>query len=105
MACAVGDSPVSLCVGAQGECAVVVAQAGRWRCADYLSPTPLPQGFVVFSLTFKSIKPPVCAARQMAIRGAVYLRYYGILRGLRPVQPALIRTPSHAGLPAWLVVF
>ncbi|MGY2319297.1 hypothetical protein ACW9I6_31815, partial [Pseudomonas sp. SDO5522_S412] len=61
--------------------------------------------FLVCSLTWKSIKPPVCGVRQMVIPGAVYLRYYGILRGLRPVQPALIRTTSHAGFPAWLVVF
>jgi hypothetical protein len=42
---------------------------------------------------------------QMVVPGAVYLNYYGILRGLRPVQPANIRTTSHAGFPAWLVVF
>ncbi|CAD0262914.1 hypothetical protein DENIT_12910 [Pseudomonas veronii] len=84
-----------------------MAQAGRWSRAEYVSPAPLNcgRGFVGFSLTLKSIKPPVCAARQMVIPGAVYLRYYGILRGLRPVQPAKFRTPSHAGFPAWLVVF
>jgi hypothetical protein len=29
----------------------------------------------------------------------------GILRGLWPVALAIIRTTSHAGFPAWLVVF
>ncbi len=28
----------------------------------------------------------------MVVQGAVYLRYYGILRGLRPAYLAIIRT-------------
>jgi hypothetical protein len=56
-------------------------------------------------LIFESGAKVLTMRDRWSFSGAVYPNYYGILRGLRPVQPALIRTPSHAGFPAWLVVF